>query len=83
MTTESPQKRSIDPRWVLSRIPLVLLVGLFIAFAIQNAETVHVRFLNWSFDAPRVVTLVGAALLGAVVRDLMRYRSKKRSDPVE
>lgn len=83
MTTESPQKRSIDPRWVLSRIPLVLLVGFFIAFAVQNAETVHVRFLSWSFDAPGVVTLVGAAVLGAVVRDLMRYRSKKRSDPSE
>lgn len=83
LTTESPQKKSIDPRWVLSRIPLVLLVGLFIAFAIQNSDTVHVRFLSWSFDAPRVVTLVGAAILGAVVRDLMRYRSKRRSDQVE
>ena len=80
MTTEPTQKPGIDVRWVLSRIPLVLVVGLFVAFAVQNSDSAEVRFLSWSFTAPRVVTLIGAAVLGALVRDLMRYRSRSRSD---
>lgn len=82
MTVETPPPaRKVDPLWILSRIPIVLVIGLFIAFAIQNAESTQVRFLNWSFSAPRVVTLIGAAVLGALVRDLMRYRSKHRAEP--
>ncbi len=82
MTVQTPPpSRRVDPLWVLSRIPIVLVIGLFIAFAIQNSETSQVRFLNWSFNAPRVVTLIVAALLGALVRDLMRYRSNQRSQP--
>lgn len=79
MTGEVPVKK-VDVRWVVSRIPLVLIVGLFIAFAIQNADSVEVRFLNWSFSAPRIVMLLGAALLGAITRDLMRYRGRNRPD---
>ncbi len=69
----------VDPLWILSRIPIVLIIGLFIAFALQNSESSQVDFLQWSFRAPRVVTLIAAAILGALVRDLMRYRSNKRS----
>lgn len=82
MTIESPSPakkpaNKVDPLWILSRIPIVLIIGLFIAFAIQNAESSQVDFLQWSFRAPRVVTLLVAAILGALVRDLMRYRSNR------
>ncbi|GAW92700.1 LapA family protein [Calderihabitans maritimus] len=52
----------------------VYLVGVFIfalvvaVFAVQNAQTVSIRFLTWEFkDISLVLIILGSAALGAVM----------------
>ena len=47
-------------------IVLVVLVGAVAVFAVQNAGTVDVRFVNWAVTTPLAAVAVAAYLLGMV-----------------
>jgi uncharacterized integral membrane protein len=51
-------------KWKVNLI--LILIGLVIIFAIQNAEVVTIRFLIWSFMASRVFVIFGAFVSGMI-----------------
>lgn len=42
-------------------------MGLVIVVAVQNVESANVRFLVWTFSAPRVLLLFAVFCAGAIV----------------
>ena len=48
----------------LQALILLLFLGAVLIFALQNTETVTVRFLSWSTPAPEAFLIVAAYLLG-------------------
>lgn len=43
------------------------LLGLVVIVSVQNVETVDLRFLVWTFSAPRVILLFSLFCVGAIV----------------
>ena len=81
--TASVQKQTVDYRWLLRATPMVVLLALFIVFAVQNAKPVQLEFLGWEFESRRIVLLVGAAVFGVAVWELFRFvrnRRRKKKD---
>ena len=52
-------------RYVRISIAVLVLVAI-IVFAVQNLESVNVRFLTWSVKAPQVFVILGTYVLGMV-----------------
>ena len=52
-------------RYLLAALLLVFL-GSVTVFAVQNTQTVTVRFLNWGLTAPFAALAVGVYLLGMI-----------------
>lgn len=50
--------------YLISALVFSLLVAIF---AIQNTETVVIKFLPWSFSVSLVLVVLGAAVAGALV----------------
>ena len=65
----------------LKLIAGLVLAGLVVVFAIQNAEPVEFRFLTWSFALSRALmmfTLLAIGmLLGWMLHALSSYRERK------
>lgn len=72
------QDRDLDVRWLLRMGGIVLLIGVFVAFALQNSETVEVEFLWWSFETARIILLIGSAVVGIVVWELGSFVRRRR-----
>jgi uncharacterized integral membrane protein len=72
------QDRDLDVRWLLRMGGIVLLIGVFVAFALQNSETVEVEFLWWSFETSRIILLIGSAVVGIVVWELASFVRRRR-----
>lgn len=71
-------ERQLDLRWLLRMTIIVLLLGAFATFVLQNTESVDVRFLWWDFQASLIILLVGAALVGMLVWGLTGFISRRR-----
>ena len=52
-------------RYLLALV-LFLFLGGVTVFAVQNTQSVTVRFLNWSATAPFALLTVGVYLLGMI-----------------
>ena len=72
------QERTLDMRWLLRMGAIVILVGIFAAFALQNSETVEVEFLWWSFETARIILLLGSAVVGIAVWELGGFVLRRR-----
>lgn len=74
-------ERSLDVRWLLRMGAIVILIGVFVAFALQNSETVEVEFLWWSFETAHIILLLGSAVVGIAVWELggLVIRRRRRS----
>ena len=58
---------------------LAFLLALAIAlFALQNAVTVNVRVLVWSYDASLVLIILASAMMGALLTYLASLGSRIR-----
>ena len=77
-TTPASQDRDLDVRWLLRMGGIVVLIGVFVAFALQNSETVEVEFLWWSFEASRIILLIGSAVVGIAVWELGGFVLRRR-----
>ncbi len=51
----------------------ILVAGLFAIFVVQNAQTVEIEFLWWSFDASQIVLILGSAVAGVVLWQLFGF----------
>ncbi len=70
------QKRSITPGQVLAGILFVLMV----IFIVENTENVKIRIIAGpKVNAPVFVALLIAAVVGALISALLRYRRQRRS----
>ena len=72
-------------RFILGALLLVFLGSVGI-FAVQNTESVSVRFLNWGVTAPLAIVAIGIYLLGmlsgwSVVSFLRRSYRRVAADP--
>ncbi len=56
---------------------LVVIVLLFIIFAIQNFESVTVTLFNWSIKLPLVITAIVIYVLGMLTGGLLKSGLKK------
>lgn len=74
----SKAERTLDLRWLLRMSAIVILVGIFAAFALQNSETVEVEFLWWSFETAQIFLLIGSALIGIAVWELGSFVLRRR-----
>lgn len=72
------EKRDLDLRFLLRAGSIVILLGVFLAFALQNSENVEVEFLWWSFETPQILLLVGSALVGILVWELAGLVRRRR-----
>ena len=59
---------------------LIAAFGLAIAlFALQNTDSLTVRFWPWSFTASQAVVILGAAIAGAILGGLIGFRAQLRA----
>lgn len=56
---------------------LVLIVIIFLVFAIQNFEDVTIRFFKWSVTLPLAITTVAVYILGMLTGGLLWSNLKK------
>ena len=74
-------KRDVDVRWLFRMGAIVVLLGAFATFAVQNSESVEVEFLSWSFEAPQIILLSGSAVAGILIWELGGFfRRRKHRD---
>jgi len=78
-TPEPQAKRPLDVRWLLQMSAIVIILGAFVAFAMQNSETIEVEFLWWSFEAPQIILLVGSAIAGIAIWELGGFVRRRRN----
>ena len=71
-------KRDVDVRWLFRMGAIVILVGAFITFAVQNSQSIEVEFLSWAFEAPQIILLIGSAIAGIVIWELGGFVRRRR-----
>jgi uncharacterized integral membrane protein len=64
-TDRAPARRGFAPKFALV-VALVLTVALLV-FVLQNTIHTTINFIAWSFDLSQGVSLLGAAVVGAVI----------------
>lgn len=60
-----------------------ILFVVVIVFIVENTRTVRVRLIGPEVNAPLYVVILIAAVLGALIAALMRYRRKKSHSRVD
>lgn len=70
--------RKLDVRWLIRMSLIVILLGAFATFVLQNTESVDVEFLWWDFEASLIILLVGSAFVGMLVWGLGGVLSRRR-----
>lgn len=80
--TDTPKpaesERQLDVRWLTRMSLIVILLGAFATFVLQNTESVDVEFLWWDFEASLIILLVGSAFVGMLVWGLGGVLSRRR-----
>jgi len=56
-------KINMEVRFIIS----LLFSALVAAFAIQNADSVSIRFLLYEFNISQAIVILGSAILGAII----------------
>ena len=64
----------------LKMLFVLLMICLIVVFAIQNAETLEVKFLAWTFTLRRALMLFVVLAIGVVIGWTWRSLSRPRTD---
>lgn len=64
---------------VLKSFAALGLIGLFTVFALQNSESVDVKFLVWDFSIRLIFLLIASVAIGIAVFELGSFLRKRRS----
>lgn len=59
---------------------LVIVAVLFMAFVVQNTDSVKVHFLVFDFSLPLWALILASAVVGVVIRDLIQWSRRRRRD---
>lgn len=60
----------------LSLFVAILLSAVIIMFALQNSQSIQIRFLGWYLEGPLVLVLLGVFAVGALAMFLMALPSR-------
>ena len=74
-------KNDVDQSGTSGRGPSVLLVVvvvLFTAFVVQNTDDTKVNFLVFDFSLPLWALILASAVIGVLIRDLVRWSRRRR-----
>jgi uncharacterized integral membrane protein len=76
--TDSQTGNETRPVWQNPRFVGAAIGALvFVIFAIQNAGSVEVDFLFWSFDLRLIVLMILCAAIGAAIWELAKYLRRR------
>ncbi len=68
----------------LKLMVLLAILLLAVAFAVQNAEVVDIKFLTWNFSTPRallvVLLLAAGFVVGYLTSSLAALKSQMKGD---
>lgn len=64
---------------VLKSFAALGLIALFTVFAVQNADSVDVKFLAWDFSIPLIFLLLASVAIGIAVFELGSFLRKRRA----
>lgn len=76
--TTSAATTGVDKRLVLRLVFGVVVLVLFLTFAIQNSEPVDVSLVAWDFEMRLFILMVLSAAVGAVVWEIARALDRRR-----
>lgn len=65
--TKAPSRNRADDGIQWKRWALGILAALLLIVILQNSQTVEFKFLFISTDAPLILILAGAAVVGAII----------------
>lgn len=60
----------------LSLFVAILLSAVIITFALQNSQSIQIRFLGWYLEGPLVLVLLGVFAVGVLAMFLMALPSR-------
>ncbi len=67
MTSGTHPTRSRERQWLVRLVPGLIVLALFVVFAVENGRTVRVRFLFWQVNTSLSWALLVAGLLGLIL----------------
>ncbi|HSD78130.1 MAG TPA: LapA family protein [Solirubrobacteraceae bacterium] len=67
----------VDRRFDVKTVAALAVAALIIALAVANRQQVEVHFLAFTTDTPLVVVILIALVLGFVLGNLVRRRSRR------
>ena len=76
--TPAEPARKLDVRWLTRMSSIVILLGVFATFVLQNTESVDVEFLWLDFEVSLIILLVASAFIGMLVWGLGGVLSRRR-----
>ncbi len=88
MVDESGTTQSEEPSGGKERAAVVklavagVLAVLFIVFIVQNADSVDVSFLAWSFGVRQFVLILASAIIGIAIWELATLMRRRRRSSV-
>ena len=68
----------VDKSAVAKLLVAALLVAAFVVFVAQNAASVDVDFLAWSFSIPQIALMILSAAIGIAVWELGGFLRRRR-----
>jgi uncharacterized integral membrane protein len=73
----APEAHKRNPRDIARIVAALVIVGLLIAFVVENSEQVNVHFVFFSHRVSLIWALVVAAILGALADRLFLWRRRR------
>ena len=73
----APEAHERNPRDIARIVAALVIVGLLIAFVVENSEQVNVHFVFFSHRVSLIWALVVAAILGALADRLFLWRRRR------
>ena len=83
-TGEPPKAPARDIAFPWRLVIALSVFGLIVLFALQNTETVDVKFIVWDFGIPLIVVITATMVLSVIFGDMIdwwwRRRKRKRRE---
>lgn len=74
---ETPKERQLRPREVSRYAAFAVLIGLLIAFIVDNTQSVRVGFVFFDRRASLIWVLIVTAIVGAALDRLIQWRRNR------
>jgi|tagenome__1003787_1003787.scaffolds.fasta_scaffold19907772_2 uncharacterized integral membrane protein len=72
------QTQGRDTGEIARLVGALLIIGVMIAFVVDNVDSVKVGFIVTDKKIPLIFVLIGTALIGAILDRLVQYARRRR-----